>query len=917
MEHWQFLIQKQGDRSWHTLESPHLEILEGRYRVLARSNRPNIDVEVRVIHSSSQEVPLLRRVQKRSRRTNNEGLMAVIPFTHLKPGIWELRCSGDLMSDMLGKSWQNSIKMQVLPQSAVLSDVSKLDDSCEPLLLADDSDTFSDGNLVSTGVDHSASTIDNTIPIPTAVITTQSNAATLEALPSKKEEDAIPTAVITTQSNAGTLEALPSKKQEDAVPTAVITTQSNAATLEALPSKKEEDALNDAPITPVWVKGETAEQILQNLLELALPVSESLLEDEAVDVTLAEQPPPPLLLTLEEETYVARWGETLCLNGRIELKEPMSSGETSDLESVCAAFVQIELRSPQGSQILTQVRQPLPEKILPCTISSQIEIPADCESKLILADMSLYGALAGIGEVTLLASQSFTITADVTQLLAITTAVKHSTAELDSAIAPPTTSKEPSPLDLKLFNLVKIAKTDRNLFFHASPKKALPPRIDPRSLREASLRESTNGKSAAVRSPKLPTFSHGETKMIAAAVFSENSSKSERLENTDTIVAERQVPMFKEQTRLSLNAGTTFRYLTRVKALPTNFEEVQSNPLYTLDYQTPEESQEFNTTVAESENATDLLESDEDAPQLLHEHTQLSDNSFAEVVIPQASELITPDNPYSSPLIRKWMQTQGYSLPEPFNVQSQNYYTRIPTNQTISEEPPLSLGEQTLTADVNSPLVSDMGTPSDTVEEDKNIQEAENVSEVSSSPEVSQLAPLPHPQIQPNWLAQEIVVDDTPNEAETDATQSGLFEQKEEPVQDLPISLAITTANLSPLPIPQLHVPEGELIAGKSVRVRVQLPYAREQMAVKLWIEDCQTRWLLDGPHLLKNLLPNSCGELEVMTQLNIPFGCLEIRLEAIAIDMATQQESHKVTIGRTVIPPDLPTLQLDELLGM
>jgi hypothetical protein len=53
------------------------------------------------------------------------------------------------------------------------------------------------------------------------------------------------------------------------------------------------------------------------------------------------------------------------------------------------------------------------------------------------------------------------------------------------------------------------------------------------------------------------------------------------------------------------------------------------------------------------------------------------------------------------------------------------------------------------------------------------------------------------------------------------------------------------------------------------------------------------------------------------MTQLNIPFGCLEIRLEAIAIDMATQQESHKVTIGRTVIPPDLPTLQLDELLGM
>jgi hypothetical protein len=866
MEHWQFLIQKQGDRSWHTLESPHLEILEGRYRVLARSNRPNIDVEVRVIHSSSQEVPMQRRVQKRSRRTNNEGLMAVIPFTHLKPGIWELRCSGDLMSDILGKSWQNSIKMQVLPESAVLSDISKLDDSSEPLLLPDHSDTFSDSNLVSTAVAHTTDTIDKTITIATPVITTQSNAVTTDPLPSKKEEDAV----------------------------------------------------NDAPITPVWVKGETAEQILQNLLELALPVSESLLQDEAVDVTLAEQPPLPLLLTLEQETYVARWGKTLCVNGRVELKEAMSSGETSDLESVCAAEVRIELRSPQGSQILSQVRQPLPEKILPCTISSEIEIPADCKSKLILADISLYGALAGIGEVTLLASQSFTITADVTELLAITTAVKHSTAELDSAIAPPTTSKEPSPLDLKLFNLVKIPKTDRNLFFHASPKKALPPRIDPRALREASLRESRNRKSAAVRSPKLPTFSHGETKMIAAAVFSETSSKSERLENTDTIVAERQVPIFEEQTTLSLNAGTTFRYLTRVKALPTNFEEVQSNALHTPDYQTFEESQELNTTVAESENATDLVESDEDVPQLLAEDTQSLDNSFAQVVVRQASELITPGNPYSSPLIRKWMQTQGYSLPEPLNVQSQNYYTYIPVNQTISEKHPLSLGEETSTADVNSPLVSDMGTPSDTVEEDTNIQEeAENVSEVSSSLQVSQLVPLPHPQIQPNWLAQEIVVDDTANEPEIGVTQSALFEQKDEPVPDLPISLAITAANSSPLPIPQLHVPEGELIAGKSVRVRVHLPYARSQMAVKLWIEDCQTRWLLDGPHLLKNLLPNSCGDLEVMTQLNIPFGCLEIRLEAIAIDMATQQESHKVTIGRTVIPPDLPTLQLDELLGM
>ncbi|MGI2906288.1 hypothetical protein [Tolypothrix sp. VBCCA 56010] len=861
MEHWQFLIQKQGDRSWHTLESPNLEILSGRYRVLARSNRPNIDVEVRVIHSSTQEVPLLRRVQKRSRRTNNEGLMAVIPFTHLKPGVWELRCSGDLMSDMLGKSWQHTIKIQVLPESTVLSDV-RMDDSDHHHQSDDDDDddredTFSHRNSLSTTAAQTSSTIHNTITVKASVITRESNAATTEPLPTIKEED--------------------------------------------------------VPITPVWVKGETAEQILQNLLELALPASESLLNDEEIKETPEEQAPPPLLLTLEQETYVARWGETLCVNGRVELKQELLS-DTSDLESVCAAEVRIEMRSPQKSEILTQVRQPLPEKILPCTISSQIEIPADCESKLILADMSFYGALAGIGEVTLLASQSFTITADVTELLAITTAVKHSTPELDSQLAPPINQEPlPSTLDLQLFNLVKSVRYDRNLVFQTSPKKALPPRIDPRSLRKSAARRSASSQKT---SPELPTFSHGQTKMIAAAVVLDTSPKSQRLENTDTIT-ERQVPIIEEQTRLSLSAGSTFRYLTPLKPLPTDFEAVQSNVQDALDYQTHEESPQLNTTVAESENAIDL-EGSPDAPELVELDARSPDNSFAEVVLPQASELITPDNPYSSPLIRKWMQTQGYSLPEPINVQPQNYYSYTPANQTISEEYPLSLDEQTLTADVNLPLVSDMETQQgDIEEEDTDTLPEGKVSEVSFSPQVPQLAPAPHPQIQPSWLAQEIVVDDTADESEADTTQSGLLKQKNEPVTDLSVSLAIAAANWNPLPIPQLHVPEGELIAGKSVRVRVHLPYVREQMAVKLWMEDCQTRWLLDGPHLLKNLLPNSLGDLEVMTQLNIPFGCLEIRLEAIAIDMATQQESHKVTITRTVIPPDLPTLQLDELLGI
>ena len=119
------------------------------------------------------------------------------------------------------------------------------------------------------------------------------------------------------------------------------------------------------------------------------------------------------------------------------------------------------------------------------------------------------------------------------------------------------------------------------------------------------------------------------------------------------------------------------------------------------------------------------------------------------------------------------------------------------------------------------------------------------------------------------------------------------------------------------LPTPQLYISQGQLLAGKSINVRVRLPQGNSHLAVKLWLEDCQTRNLLYIPHLLTNLTPNNNGELEVITKLDIPFGCLEIRLEAIAINTSSLIESHKCTIQRTVIPPDLPNIPLDAILGM
>ncbi|ODG96314.1 hypothetical protein A4S05_18790, partial [Nostoc sp. KVJ20] len=867
-------------------------------------------------------------------------------------------------------------------------------------------------NLEYTAPTEPAITFDNAIAVPTEL---HSN-PTIAVLPEENLEYTAPAETAITFDNAiavstelhsnPTIAVLPEENLEYTAPTepaitfdnaiavsteVAITTYSNPSTT-VLSDETEEDIVINEPVSPVWLKGETAEQILQNLIDLALPTSELLPQDEKLTDSLATQPPPPLQLTLDQDTYIARWGHALTINGYIELKEKtnLEQAETLSPESLRSIELGIELRSPLESKILTQVRQSLPDQELPFTINTSIDIPADCESKLILADISLYGKFADAGEVIQLASQSFTITADVTELLAITAAAKPSTS-LNDPITPSDSStaftepETPVKLDLKLFNLVKIPKTDQQQILNSSPSTPLPPQINLQVLREATLRTTSKLKNSGT-SPQLPKLPPIQTDANSptADIVAEPPIQEELLEKDATIAAINLEQLVIRQRRMPI-LGTTLPYLKRLQALPSDAEEEVKNnvPPEALEVQAAEDFPQLDAIVAEDENTPELVVGDAQfqeefvaeveaqtntqfqeefvAEAEAQPNTQFQEESVAEIEAQQNSQFITTGNLYSSPLLRKWMQSQGYSLPESINnLQLQDYDNYVSAQQT-----PVSLSAETTNLDINLSLNLDTNTENnlsedwghseliltqtwheqETWEEDQGLAnelsnfgedvdtaeeaegtgvntELEKVLEEAtlSSALVTQLPPPPPPikvNIASAWLAQEIVVDDTYSELEADATRSYLFEEKEQALLDLSPSLPMIAATNKPLPIPQLHVPEGELIAGKSLLVRVVLPEVPPQVVVKLWLEDYQTRWLLDGPHLLTNLLPNASGGLEVITQLNIPFGCLEIRLEAIALDLTTQQESHKVTIVRTVIPPDLPNLELDELLGM
>ncbi|MDF5712938.1 MAG: hypothetical protein PUP93_03385 [Rhizonema sp. NSF051] len=761
MEHWQFLIQKQGDRSWRLLESPNVEIMEGRYRIVARSNYISTDVEVRVTHYSIEEVPPKRRIQTRSRRTNTEGLMAVIPFTYLLPGIWDLRCNGDLMSDLLGKSWQYSVHLQVL--SNVDSPYVRIDHQDEGRTsFSDDSETFT-----------------------------------------------------------------------------------------------------EEPINPVWLKADTAEQILKHLIDLALP-TQPLLDDE---ITVEKPlPEPPLLLTLDRETYFARWGQTLTVSGRVDLKPTteLNLGEI-DFESVCAVELRIELRSPLGAERLSLVRQPLPKKSLPLEVEAKVEIPGECESKLILGDISLYGALADASEVILLASHCFTIAADVIELLAIST-IELSQREESESLKTTEAGETFVPLKLELFNLVKPTKT--NLPLHVSSEKCLPPLIAGRSLSKST-------------SPQLPSVTQSENQIMTTTAVMSKVSVPKLLEKNDIISAASRVASTK----------TTFPYLRRLKALPFDSEEARRH-----------------APALEQEDATS---------ELVDNNTQLQDDSVA-VVVSASSELITEDSPYLSPLIRQWMHSQGYSLLEPINLHYQDDYDiyAVKSHETRVErtlEKPLEDVELLKNRGTDDSLeLTDRLSATSGEDTEKWAKAGDTVTYLTDVVmEVTDRFSTASPSRKTKTVifTEEVVVEDTFNKEETNTIQNPSAIEFASSVLEL--------VALESLPVPQLHLPNGELISGKSIVVRVRLVEERPQVAVKLWVEDCQTRRLLDEPRLLTNLLPNFKGGLEVMTYINVPFGCLEIRVEAIAINMATQLESDKVSLHRTVIPPDLPTLQLDELLGI
>ncbi|WP_310485504.1 hypothetical protein [Chamaesiphon sp. VAR_48_metabat_403] len=158
MADWEFLIQRDGDRGWRQIETGNLQLMAGKYRIVASTNLPHTEIQTRITHQTLGETVPKRRSRSVSQTSNAKGLVLIIPFTQLQSGMWQFVCSGIASQEVRHRI----LKLRVLPRtappvaavvaptvSAVLDRVEEIEPPTEPMepmaTTADERENWAEG----------------------------------------------------------------------------------------------------------------------------------------------------------------------------------------------------------------------------------------------------------------------------------------------------------------------------------------------------------------------------------------------------------------------------------------------------------------------------------------------------------------------------------------------------------------------------------------------------------------------------------------------------------------------------------------------------------------------------------------------------------------------------------------------------
>lgn len=953
MEYWEFLLQREGDRSWLPLESPNVEILEGRYRVVARSSRVRTPVEIRVIHDATAEMPPKRRVQKRSGQTNPEGLIVVIPFTRLQPGRWELRCTSDLMADMIGEGWEHAVQLQVLYNDPEVAD------DWEP----DWEGSGSESLARVTGAGAAEALHSQAQPAQTRAI------APSTASP-QPDEPSIPTPEPVVAASEATSEVnFDEAAAATAVPEVLTSKQAfiqaeaqadEPISFEPEPVEEETEA---AEVTPVQLEqpGKVALEVeTQISATLSADADESLFDD----VTAESE---------ETEVAIAQEGAIAAINAAAaELADSLAKSM-----DVANAAPDVEVTQPTealpeslDASSLRQAAEQMSEKVVEAifeeydperfdqTLNQTIDEAVESILKEFEAGSTpTYPAIEQSGESVDEGALSTSATPLLENAAAVASPQIQVTLEREAYVVRRGRS-------FRLVGQVDLLDPESQVNSTVRVSKMQIRLHDPKTSQVVAEVHQPLADKAVPFSFSCPiaTPAHGQThlflgevllyavpkvgvptKVLATQSFTVAADMEELLE----AIATEPTPLDLQQPLMFAN-DTDILNLEFLDLLNSPGSLVQFQPanasslppqLYPAKPGVPAKPLEL--PLADDPSFT-LSGNAEAVKQFLLTKTQISETSSE--TSSESSEGLTDESPEDLTqaiadleLIEVFETTSGeISEATPINELSVDAVDSLPETFAEDRSDAVATPEPNASEVLNEAEVGDRPEitttnpsisqhPSEPATESVELQDrafptanlknrfwsrlnslaadADPADSLNAPPDQSPFVDGITLGVDADLVAQEVVVDDDLPPARF---RSGRWKGQADTALALP--------DEEPVPTPQIELPKGELVAGKSVIVVVKLPALTPRIYVKLWLHDRQTRSLLDGPHWLMNFLPTGSGELEVRTQLTVPFGCFEIQFEAIAIEMATQRESHKIIVDRMVMPPDLPTLSLDEL---
>jgi hypothetical protein len=432
MAQWEFLLQQEGREDWQPLGA---QVTTGKYRLLCRSPWQNQEVPITITYIAADTGK--QRQQKRSPRLNSQGLMVIMPFTSLQPGIWQWQ----VFHPEAPATPVTTVCLQVtapvaepFPSVASVDNVANVAKETSPEVAAPP-------QLETPIPLQTQKPVQKSIQNPISASTTETPLPQPPSNPDKnldKNLDKNPDrpATIPPHRPLISIDALREQSlaeidsvlqeaiddvwdlvQTPALPNAFFSPDEDYIILDYDPLDDEVAYLSEINPDMEIGSGNYQENYPDNY-HGSYPVIPQLIPQSIGEFALNNQTAnaPVISFRLDQDHFVAQQGEYLVITGRVEIAlGALLSGEELPAElrdTFLQGSVHYQLRDPDSSSILINTDYPLQVKVPVGEFSHTLKIPFKTNSHLLLGEATLYGK-----EQQVLGSKSFIVSANLDRLL--------------------------------------------------------------------------------------------------------------------------------------------------------------------------------------------------------------------------------------------------------------------------------------------------------------------------------------------------------------------------------------------------------------------------------------------------------------------------------------------------------------------